>query len=323
MAPEGWRAPSISESEVVTYEHSVKRVRERDWKAIQDAWLGEVGQLNLDPSGRAPDGELKDIPALVNALAFPKEKVEHRQDIVGVRASMLHEALYLLHKAGSVLVTAHDQAYGGSATWSLATSYQAGLFAAEATMRLLGVAIVSLDPHKHFIVDAWPPAERGLSKKQLANYRLGSEIHLVRLASSVSHFHRWAVFQRLLNTCSGLPFDRELVQAICELQDREFADQRNDLHYATTWRFGDLHAYIEVPDAFSPKVRAELLNALQPESEAFGMALGTTLFLLALALLNDLAKVAPQIEAERGLLVAACDAPRMKLRAPYEAAIAP
>jgi len=305
----------------VSYEHCIKRVRERDWRAVQTAWLDEVGKLVLDPPGRAPDGELRESPTLISALGFPNDKSEHRADVVGLRASMLHEGLYLLHKAGSVLVSAHDQATSGCATWSLATSYQAGLFAAEAILHFLGVSIVSLES-RHFIVDAWPPAEKSISKTQLKKYKLGSEVHLIRLSSSVNHFHRWALLQRVLNTCSNLPFDKSIVQAICDLEDKDFAAQRNDLHYATSWCFSDLHGYVNTPSEFLPVDRSRLLNCLEVGSQAFGFALGTTLFLLGLKLLTELAVEVPQIEAERNLLLQACAMPRMKLRAPYEELVA-
>lgn len=301
----------------MTYEHSLKRVRERDWHEVRRAWLSEAARLNLDPPGKPPDAELVDHVPLVAALNFPKHDVEHRVDVVGLRPAMLHEAIFLLHKAGNVLVAAHDQAVGGCATWSLATSYQAGLFAAEAMLKLLGVAIVSTE-QRHFVVDVWPPPEKGLKGKALQGYTLGSEVHLIRLSSSVSHFHRWALLQRALRMASNLPFDRDVVQVLIDMEDRDFAAQRNTLHYATGWAYSDLHAYIGMPGEFSPTSKASLLASLEAGESSFGMALGTTIFLFGLRLLQDLAELAPQIAGERDVLIGAITPPRMKLKAPYD-----
>ncbi len=234
-------------------------------------------------------------------------------------APLLHQGIFLLHKAANVLTAAHDQALGGLPTWSLATGYQAGLFSIEGIIHLLGVGIVSYD-RRHFLVDAIPGPANGISKKALLNYQNGEEINVIPLSSSVSHFHRWAVFQRLLNTTQNLPVSGEIKDLLLNLDDHTFADQRNSLHYSHTWQFDDIHAYRNNIELIDFDHIDKLRQCLGPNSPQFSLALGTVTFFLACQLLKNLASFSPLLEAEYSLLVGSCTSPRMKLRDTFEAA---
>jgi hypothetical protein len=303
------------------YQREVKRLARRDWETIRNLWLDEVGKLNQGQPGVAPEFPAEDVVGMRELVeAVHKNVGEQRVELSRFNAPLLHQGLFLLHKAGNVLTAAHDQACTGLPTWSLSTAYQAGLFALDAVLHLMGVAFVNYDPRRQFLVDVWPGPSSGLSKRALASYKDGQEINVIPLSSSVQHFHRWAVLQRLLNTTRGLPIPSDIKEAFLSLQDRAFADQRNDLHYSHTWTFDDIHKYTDCPELVDFDTLAKLLAGLGPKSAQFSLVLGTATFFLASQMLKSLASEAPFFEAEYSLLVESCSSPRLKLRPTFESA---
>jgi len=234
-------------------------------------------------------------------------------------APLLHQGIFLLHKSANVLTAAQDQAHSGMPTWSLATSYQAGLFALDALLNLMGISVVTYQT-RHFLIDVWPGPESKLSKKALASFRHGLEINAIPMTSSIHHYTRWAVLQRLLNTAKQLPIPDSIIEAFLNLDDHDFAEQRNDLHYSHTWTFGDIHQYVIDPDLLAIDTEEKLLACMSPKSNMFSYALGALCFFSASQLLKSLSTVAPAIEREYARLVESCDAPRLKSRATFEAA---
>ncbi len=248
-----------------------------------------------------------------------KNVVEARIDRPNSIAAHLEESVFLVHKAANVLCAAHDQAAGGLPTWSLATAYQAALFAATACCGFLGVFLHSY-VQKSFIVDFFPQPPAGMSRKALETYKIGIETHVIKFESSVSHFHSWALFKRLIRMTVDIDFDDQVIKLLDKVHDKSYAEQRNDLHYNHAWQYGDLHSYMDVPALTVPHTRAAFESMFDPASSEFGMAIGTTLVSLATKLLADLAATSPLLAAEYQRLQTACSMPRMKLRHEYERA---
>ncbi len=131
-------------------------------------------------------------------------------------------------QAANVLVASQSQVTGGLPTWSIATAYQSAFFSMEAMLLMLGVAVVEVN-NKTLVFDIWPEVESSLSKKLKAQYKLGSEIQFVH-HSRLEHHHRWAILKRVLRTLSNSPIAGAVINAINEIDDKEFARQRNRLH---------------------------------------------------------------------------------------------
>jgi hypothetical protein len=186
-------------------------------------------------------------------------------------------------------------------------------------LRLLGVAELTANRRSH-LIDAFPPVDPSLSQKLKKLWKLGSDSEVILFPDSFSHFHLWAVFKRCLRTTANLPFHDSLLEAIQYIDEKEFAAERNNLHYSSTWAFGDLSAYIELPAEMQPTDREDLLRLLQPTTPGFGVALGTLLVLFATRLLSSAAEQSPSLAADVQLLTSACSESRMKLKAAYEAA---
>jgi hypothetical protein len=303
------------------YEREIKRLARRDWPTIRNLWLEEVGKLNFVHPGVAPEFPAEEVVGMRALVEIVKPTVgEQRVTLSSFNAPLLHQGIFLLHKAGNVLTAAHDQACSGLPTWSLATGYQAGLFALDSILHLMGVAFVNYSPRRQFLVDIWPGPGEGLSKRALAAYTDGREINVIPLSASVQHFHRWAVLQRLLHTTRELPIGTDIKNAFLTLADRAFAEQRNDLHYSHTWTFDDIHAYINSPELVDFDTLEKLLGGLDAKSAQFSLVLGTATFFLASQMLKSLATEASLFEAEYSLLVASCSNPRLKLRTTFESA---
>jgi hypothetical protein len=301
----------------MTFERRVKTIARRDWAYVQRALLSDISQYYAS-AGRPPGAPLSEMPGFV-AIVGPAEKdgPPLRGDIKFFRGAMLHEGIFLLHKSANVLCACHDQAVGGLPSWSAATGYQAALFAAEATMRVLGVAGGVEHESKEYLFDLWPEAETGLSKRAKKEYVVGTEL-LVSRHERIQHFHRWMLFQRVLRMTENHGWPDALVEALLALHYNDFARQRNDLHYELGWIFDDLHTYLSPLDLFRPNTATSLVGRLKLGAPDFSIALGTAVFALGSSLLRDLAALAPVMQDERSLLVDSCSEPRMKLRRTYE-----
>lgn len=302
----------------MSFEKKIKRLSSRDWIQVANDQLQYAAQLSLTQAGQAPAFHLSELQGLSELIPKIPRDGEYRDGgLPGLRAALLHEGIFMLHKSGNVLVASHDQVQGGLPTWSLPTGYQAAFFAAEGILKILGVAIIE-SANVACTIDVWPKAEAALKGKALAQYSIGSEIQFIR-HDRLQHFHRWAILQRVLRMTMNHPLDPDLYSAVLALDEKDFARQRNELHYETAWKFADMHGYYSQPGFFDVPNKAALIACLNPDRDDFSVALGTVLFSFGIALLKPLAQVSAVIDGERQLLATSCTAPRMKLRSAFEA----
>lgn len=303
----------------MSFDRRIKSVSRRDWHHVRQSLLSDVA-LYYTASGRPPASALCEMPGFAELTGrAERDGPPIRGDIRFFRGAMLHEGVFLLHKSANVLCACHDQAVGGLPSWSAATGYQAALFAAEATMRMLGVAGGVEDQGREYLFDVWPEAEKGISKKAAQSYVVGSEL-VVSRHERIQHYQRWELFQRVLRMTANHGWPDSLVAALLALDHKDFARQRNDLHYELGWIFDDLHAYVSPVGMFRPGNVSEMVGKLKPGVPDFSVALGCAVFALGSTLLRDLAALAPVLREERDLLVGSCTEPRMKLRVHYESA---
>lgn len=300
----------------MSFEVKVKRLSHRNWKELATLWLPHIAQLTITYPGQPPEVSLSQFHGLKGiADALPKDG-EYRADLHGLRSAQLHEAIYVLHKAANVLVASHQQVRGGLPTWSIATAYQSAFFSMEALLMLLGISIVEVN-NKTIVIDIWPEVDSKASKKEKALYKLGSEIQYIA-HSRIEHYHRWAILKRVLRTLSDSPLSNDFINAICEIDDKKFAKQRNRLHYSNTWIFDDLHSSFSSISYCRFQLPFSLAERLDPDHIDFTVVLATTLFSSAASLLASLSTISPLIASERNLLDSACKTDRMQLRADYE-----
>lgn len=303
----------------MSFENKVKRLSSRDWIQVSDELVAHTAELSAAVPGAKPAFSISEINALGLCVKTATRDGESRfEAIPGLGAAMLHEGIYMLHKSANVLVACHDQVVSGLPTWSLPTGYQAAFFASDAISKILGVAILEID-NIACTVDIWPKPDKAVRGKALAAYVCGSEVQVVR-HERLQHFNRWTIFKRLMRMSANLPVDEVISNALQEIDDRDFARQRNDLHYETTWGFDDLHTYFNPPGFFDISNKQTLVARLESSRPDFSVALATTIFSIGASLLKSLGRVSTYAENEHKLLVSACTAPRMKLRDAFELA---
>ncbi|MCW5592451.1 MAG: hypothetical protein KIS74_10175 [Burkholderiales bacterium] len=282
----------------MSFESCVKRVSQRDWALVKNAWLSYIPPL--DDAGQPPDFDLRQFVGLEQAVRETPETGEYRTGLPGFRECVLHEAVFALHKASHVLGLAEHQATSGCPTWSLSTAYQSAFFAKEAVFRLLGIVLIEVS-NRQVLVDVWPEPPRGLKGKALREYKLGEEIQLVQFPR-LEHRHRWAIFKRALRVLENPPCNSELVRLLDEIDEKEFARQRNAIHYTAAWLFDDLFAFYLPNGFFRLSDSVGVIRRLNEEAEDFSLVLATTLVWLGKKLMGDIAQWSPIIENELQLL---------------------
>jgi hypothetical protein len=300
----------------MSFEVKLKRLGQRDWDEVKSAWLAPLSQLTFSKAGLPPDAALSDFYDLGEVAGRIPQDGEYRENITGLRAAVLHEGVYLLHKAANVLVGSHTQVVGGLPTWSVATAYQSAFFSMEAIFRLLGVAVVEVN-NKTFMLDVWPEAEKTASKRAKALYKLGDEMQFVS-HKRIDHYHRWALLKRALRMLTNSPIRGEIINALDAIDDKDFARQRNMLHYSNIWLFDDLHTFYSPLSYCRFNATPPLVQRLDPGHQDFTVVLATILLSSAASLLAALGQSAPIMQNEWKLLNEACSNQRLSLRAEFE-----
>ncbi len=220
-----------------------KHIPHRSWESLLNEWLNFLPKL--DTPALPPEG-LHNFYPLQSYLASHSSEETLLDEVEGLRTLMFHEGLFLLHKAGHVIGAAELQAHNGILTWSLSTAYQGALFGALAIMRLLGVATV-VEGRNHWLVDLYPESTNLPSQNRKVKIKSNPVSLFLRLGSRVEHRHLWHIFQRLMRISRFK--EPKIVEYVgtfskSHFDVRDFARQRNTLHYETNaWFFQDMYTF--------------------------------------------------------------------------------
>jgi len=222
-------------SSLPTFERLRGRVRGRVWEPILDGWID-----NLPPAGanlgRPPEVPLGEHSALASAL-LPGRRKEPEVDvpagIVGVRTTMLAEAVYLAHRSVHVLRASVLHREHAMCTWSLSSAYHAAMFALLSYLRLWGIAAVEV-PGGPWLIDAWPEFYLKAGKPRKSKHvRTDAILGIPCRLPAQSDY--WILFKRLLEMTKGQFFELSEHEELRNTDVSGFASQRNDLHYRTSW----------------------------------------------------------------------------------------
>jgi hypothetical protein len=106
----------------------------------------------------------------------------------------------------------------------------------------------------------------------------------------------------LLHIKRNPPVFSEAIQALDRIHDREFAKQRNRLHYSHVWLFDDLHSFMSPLDFCRFADETGLIGRLDVGSKDFGITLAFTLFWISRAMLKSMTETTSALADELRLL---------------------
>lgn len=295
-----------------------RMILRRDWATLRGQWLTAIPTIS--PPGSAPPGSLADVLDLRgperDVGASPPMPL--RKEIPGLRPAVLHEGLYLLHKASHVVSAAELHVQTGICSWSLSSAYQGSVFACRAVLAFLGIALATVDGH-YVLVDLWP----GSPARDRRGVELGTDwptpnVWPLGQIGHMDHRLQWSLFQRVLRVARVDCWQGRASRLVGLLHPADIPHQRNLLHYrAHLWVCDDLLSFAAQPD-FGTFEWAEDQDReeLDPDRDDFTLQLSFVLLKLASCLLEDLARLSPRLAPEWELYVGGFDKTRHPLARP-------
>ncbi len=264
-----------------------KQILECRWSDIAARWLSFLPAI--DPPGSPPDVGVSDVIGFSTVAATIREYDQTiKEEMPGLREYVFREGVYLLHKAFHVTGCAENGVKRGYKTWAINDAYQASLFGAKAILCFCGIALAELNS-KAVLVDIWPK-EHDTNKRRRQKLRLPADpaIQFTRLNMKFEHRHVWAIFQRLLNVFDMGVWQDTYVRALSRVEVRDFAKQRNDLHYKNYWwLFDDLHEFVIDPSFGVHATNMEESLVYSSESD-FSLCLSLAILRMAVLLFEDI-----------------------------------
>jgi hypothetical protein len=273
------------------HERKVRLIRARDWEILRTTWLDNVPRIS--PPGAPPQlllHELTDLESALKKLA-PLASVELPAPVPGLRPGLLHEGVFLMHKAAHVLGSALVHVSQGMCTWSASSAYQAAFFGMKAVSSMLGVTMVECG-NRHFLIDAWAAPKRPKRNARAITILANTDRNEQR--------HLWAYFQRTLSkTANHEPLCGKHVRSLLLQNDfKDFARQRNTLHYRTNaWGLGDLHQCV-IQDRFGRMQD----KTIEPGQQDFSLVLAFGIIQMGRKMLSQLAEQSAVIRGELALV---------------------
>lgn len=221
----------------------LQKLRGRDWSTIREAWLSFVPVF--PKLGALPDPSSDDLLE-VSGFSAPTAAPVRLQQITGIRAAVLWEAVCLYQKAKCTNIAARELLNSGFQTWSLFNFYHSAYLAAKGTMYLLGVT-VPLVKSKRCILDVFAPPEDDRNGKKIKAESLTDFVAIPQ--PGLDQHQLWAWFQRMLASTRSVPWDKVLAREVYLItESRDFVRQRNYLLYRPgEWVADDLLSPLQTP----------------------------------------------------------------------------
>jgi len=287
----------------MNFEKQLKRIDHRNWKTIRAEWFQYLP--NIQAPGQHPDHEIAQTVGLDDVVARTPETGEYKTELIGLRAAIFHEGIFLLHKAFHVSGSAEVHINNGILSWSLSSGYHSAFFAVKSIMCFLGISTTEVN-NKMILIDVWPEPEKLSKSKVNKGFTPKREMKFLSMPK-LQHFHIWEIFQRILRT-STINIWPETFRHLIALNPKDFALQRNTLHYKNNkWIHDDLYKS-DLDPHFG--IRTNLLDEIDdvdPLSDDFSILLSHILLNLAYILLKDIAQDAPIISSEFALIEKSLD----------------
>jgi hypothetical protein len=289
------------------YHTSIRKVKGKVWDIIKTKWVESLATPFLP--GQPPNFEesiatLPEFSSISKEIIHLEETTPHehslnvlfeRQINVISREYTLREALFSFHKASHIIGAGEFHADNCIKSWALSSCYQGAFLAARSIINLLGVSTVSFQ-NNEYLVDVWNDAN-------VADNKISAGI--IRFSYQIQHRHIWALFKRLINSCTVELWNERYIQAINTIDIENFSKQRNVLNYWDhAWIFDDLHRF-EYDSTFGiyPQGLEYGISYFNVQSD-FSLALAQVILRMSFQLIKDLAQNTNLLRAEFDLLKA-------------------
>lgn len=283
----------------MTFQRKVSRIDRRSWDEVRDGWLNYLPSISI--SGQPPDFNISELPYIQQVVRKVPETGEYHEELPGLREAILHEGLFLLHKATNTSGATEIQIDNGILTWSLSSGYHSAFFSAKAIMSLLGISYIELNG-RTVMIDVWPRPEN-ISKSKLRKGVVQQCIPKFVRMPNLQHFQIWTLFQRALRTLNIGIWERQLINFLIQINPKYFARQRNTIHYSNnSWFHSDLHKPIISKDFGVTDTLLSDIVFIEPDSDDFSIILAFILLNFGILLVKDIASIAPRIRPEYVLL---------------------
>ena len=229
--------PANPQQKWADWERKVERLQKKDFNELVSGWYSHIPAIATP--GTAPQISLDGIEAVTSIFPRVKGDGEILEPATGARALVLHESLYLAHKAVHVTITCADAIQKGRHTWAVVDAYQASLFAIGSILAFVGISI-ERDQNNFILVDVWAKSSDANKKRQL-NLSPPEVYQFVRF-KQLDHYQKWALLKRILRTISIRCELVELLRAGLEVHgDLQHANHRNEVLYQSrAWLSLDL-----------------------------------------------------------------------------------
>jgi len=278
----------------------------RDWATLRGQWL--TAMPTIAPPGSAPPAGLADVLDIGDFVRSAEAQAETplRREIPGLRPAILHEGLFLLHKASHVVSAAEKHVATGICSWSLSSAYQGSVFASRAVLAFLGIALVEVDG-RYVLVDLWPgPPVHERRGVELGTAWPAPQLWCVGQVGHMDHRLLWLLFQRALRVARVDCWPGRAARLIGLLNAGDITRQRNLLHYrAHAWLRDDLLTF-QFYDDFGDFhwTSNQDREDLDPDRDDFALQLSFVLLKLASLLFEDLAHLSQRLAQEWATFVA-------------------
>lgn len=225
------------------WERKVDTIGKRDFTVLASEWAAHLPSYTSP--GESPPLLFADIDALSGSFSHVGRSGSYLLAGVTARSVVLHEAIYLLHKAVHVQVDVADAVTKGRHTWAYVNGYQGALFALGSVLAFLGLSSERDGTGGGVIlIDVWP-SEAILKRPSITTSY--EELHKLVRFRELDHYQKWALLKKSLRqTAFRKNFVREVAEALDEVKDRAHAKYRNQVNYkSNSWLSADL--LVDVP----------------------------------------------------------------------------
>lgn len=236
--------------EWAAWERKVETIGKRVAATLAEEWRAHIPAIS--PPGSPPSIGVFEIASVADSIPLVKRTGALVQDFPGIRSLVLHEAIYMLHKAVHVQIDVADAVAKGRHTWAFVNAYQASLFALSAVLGILGITNDKAPAGGEgvILIDVWPSEARQKSGSITGAYN--DDLKMVRFRE-LDHYQKWAVLKRTLRqTTFSHNFYGDVREALDQLKDKEHAKHRNRVNYvASAWLTDDLLSDV-IPGPYLP-----------------------------------------------------------------------